>query len=146
MRASVIYLAGLLSLLPSGRAEGLVSLNTGTNGPLVTEFRTLPVSSNLYLPRLEFNFGFATDETFEPETFLDSFTVTIQDTNQSNTAIYLTIDAGGLVLAPPTPGTIFLELSNISTAPISYPALLPVLPGHSLAVFLERRKCILRPF
>jgi len=43
--------------------------------------------------RLVFNFGFATDETPSAGTFLDSFSVTIQDAAQRFTAIYLTSDA-----------------------------------------------------
>ena len=67
-----------------------------------------------------------------PNTFLDSFTVTIQSSNQVFTAVYLTTDAGGTILAPPTPGTLVLDPATINTDVLAYPSLQPVFV-HQLA-------------
>ncbi len=109
-------------------AQGVLTvLNTGGGQPLVSEVRPLFVDAALVQPRLQFNFGFATDESFVPNTFLDSFTVTIQSANQLFTAVYLTTDAGGTMLAPPTPGTLVIDPATINTDALAYPSLQPVL-------------------
>jgi len=114
-------------------AQGVLTvLNTGGGQPLVTEARPLFVDAALVQPRLQFNFGFATDESFVPNTFLDSFTVTLQSSNQLSTVIYLTTDASGMILAPPTPGTIVVDPASINTDALAYPSLQPVLL-HQLA-------------
>lgn len=125
---------GVLALLLSAHlvsAQGtLTVLNTGGGQPLVSEVRPLFVDAALLQPRLLFNFGFATDETFVPDTFLDSFTVTIQSSNQLFTAVYLTTDASGTILAPPTPGTLVIDPATITTSALAYPSLQPILANQ----------------
>jgi len=129
-RSSVIALA-LICALEFVRGQGvIVPLNTGGGQPLVTEMSTVTVGADLLQPRLEFNFGFATDESVAPETFLDSFTLTIQDANRVFTAVLLTADASGTELAPTTPGTVAIDPATISTAAIAYPNLQPVLANQ----------------
>jgi hypothetical protein len=82
---------------------------------------------------LLFSFGFATAETPQPGVLADSFTVTLQSMNQQVTAVYATIDASGLVLAPPSPGAVVLEPSSIQAVPIPYPSLQPVVTGNAWA-------------
>lgn len=109
-------------------AQGTRSvMNTGSGQPLLSEVRSLFVDGSLFQPRLLFNLGFASNETLASGTFLDSFTVTIQDPNQAFTAIYLTLDIAGTRVAPATPGTLFIDPATISLAPIAYPNLSPVL-------------------
>jgi hypothetical protein len=128
----VISICFCLSSHDWAAAQGvIVSLNTGQGQTLVTEQRTLLVSGSQGPPSLAFNFGFATEETVQPGTLLDSFTVTLQSANQLSTAIYLTIDASGQVLAPLSAGTVQLDPSSIQTIPIAYPSLQPVLPARS---------------
>ena len=118
-----------LLLLPAhfGGAQGVITLlNTGGGQPLVSEVFPLFVDGAMVQPRLQFNVGFATDETVALGAFLDSFTVTLQDSNQVFTAIYLTADAAGTVLAPPTPGTVFIDPSTMVADALPYPILLPV--------------------
>lgn len=117
----------LLSASPVSAQNTLTTVNTGSGQPLLSEVRSLFVDGSLFQPRLLFNFGFASDETLAVGTFLDSFTVTIQDPNQVFTAIYLTLDIAGTKLAPATPGTLFIDPATISTAPLAYPNLSPVL-------------------
>jgi hypothetical protein len=122
---------GLIALLLSApfiSAQGIITvLNTGSGQPLVSAVRPLFVDAAATQPRLLFNFGFATDETVASGTFLDSFTVTIQDSNSVFTTVYLTADAAGTVLAPPTPGAIVMDPATISSDPLAYPSLNPVL-------------------
>ena len=126
----------MLALLLSAHlasAQGVLTvLNTGGGQPLMSEARPLFVDATLVQPRLQFNFGFATDEAFVPNTILDSFTVTIQSSNQLFTAVYLTTDASGMVLAPPTSGGLVVDPATISSDALAYPSLNPVLL-HRLA-------------
>ncbi len=118
-----------LLLLPAHfvTAQGTITvLNTGGGQPLVSEARSLFVDGALVQPRLLFNVGFATDETVALNAFLDSFTVTLQDSNHVFTAIYLTADAAGIVLAPPTPGTVVIDPATLVAEALAYPRLLPV--------------------
>ena len=119
-------LALFLSASPVAAQDALTLLNTGAGQPLVSEARPLFVDGALVEPRLLFDFGFATDEAVALGAFLDSFTITIQDSNQVFTALYLTADAAGTVLAPPTPGTVVVDPASISLAPLPYPNLVPV--------------------
>ncbi len=123
----VVLLALLLSPILA-LAQGIITvLNTGSGQPLVSEVRPLFVDAAAIQPTLLFNFGFATDETVASGVFLDSFTVTIQDSNSVFTAVYLTTDASGNVLSPSTPGAIVIDPATISTDPLAYPSLNPVL-------------------
>lgn len=126
---------GLLLSLQLSWAQGtLTVLDTGGGQPLISRTNTVSVSSSLLQPRLEFNFGFGTAETPQPETFLDSFTVSIQDTQtQTNFAVYLTIDASGLVLAPPTEGALAIDPTTITVtdSTIGYPEGLATLANRS---------------
>ena len=117
----------MLSAIPVSAQNTLTAMNTGSGQPLLSEVRSLFVDGSLFQPRLLFSFGFASDETLAVGTFLDSFTVTIQDPNQVFTAIYLTLDIAGTRLAPATPGTLFIDTATISTVPLAYPNLSPVL-------------------
>jgi hypothetical protein len=121
-----------LSGCENAAAQGvIVSLNTGSGQTLTTEQRTLQVNGVPGTASLAFNFGFATEETVQPATLLDSLSITLQSANQLSTAIYLTADASGLVLAPPTGGTVPLDPASFQTSPIAYPSLQPVLPTRS---------------
>ena len=110
--------------------ETVIFHNTGGGQPLVSEVQSLFVDATAQQPRLAFNFGFATDEAPAPGTFLDSFSVTIQDGKQSSTAVYLTADATGVAWAPVTPGTVFIDPPLINAIPITYPSLSPVLAAQ----------------
>ncbi len=124
--------AGLLFFLlfcGGAAAQGQSSptvLRTG-NGP-VTETYPLLFPGSVDNLRLQFNFGFGTDETPQGGQLLDSFTVTLQDSRMESTAIYLTIDASGVLWAPPTPGTIGMDPNSISHSPIPFGN---VQPSHS---------------
>lgn len=112
-------------------AQGtLVTLNTGGGQVLVSETRTVMIDGAWAQPRLLFDFGYATDETALPGIFLDSFTVTLQDSNQVFTAIYLTADASGVAWVPSTPGTVAMDPASINASALSYPSLEPVLAGQ----------------
>jgi hypothetical protein len=137
VNGNLIGLVWLIWSAQTGAAQGTFEvLNTGSGTPLVSVSRPLFVAANLVEPRLQFDFGFATDEIFIPSTFLDSFTVTIQNPDQSLTAVYLTADASGTVLAPVTPGTLPIDAATINTSAINYPSLQPVL-AHQRAFLVS---------
>lgn len=121
---------GMMVLCRTLVAQGqgtVVFHNTGGGQPIISEVRSILVDLNTQQPHLVFDFGFATDETSSPGVFLDSFTVSIQDSAQSFSAVYLTADATGVSWAPPTPGTISIDPASITAIPVSYPNLQPVL-------------------
>lgn len=113
-------------------AQGTVVFhNTGNGQSLVSEVQSILVQAGLQQPRLVFDFGFATDERPAPGSFLDSFTVTLQDSAQSFSAVYLTADATGVAWAPPTPGALFIDPASITARPITYPNLQPSLASQT---------------
>jgi hypothetical protein len=109
----------------------IVFHNTGGGPVLVSESRSIILDAGLQQPRLVFDFGFATDETSSPGSFLDSFTVTIQSSDQSFSAVYLTADANGIAWAPQTPGGLTIDPGSIFASSIGYPTLQPVLGSQT---------------
>ena len=107
--------------------NNVVSHNTGSGQPLVSEIHSVFVDNGFQKPVLSFDFGFATDEQPAPGSFLDSFTVSIQDSGQRFTVVYLTIDGSGAKWAPPSSGALTLDSASIARIPIAYPSLQPSL-------------------
>jgi hypothetical protein len=124
-------LAFFLTANPVCAQGSLTVFNTGGGQPLVSQVRTFSIGPDLSAPRFEFLFGFGTDETAQPNAFLDSFTVTVQDVNQLFAAVFLTIDGSGLVIAPPNPGGLPVLPSSVTSEPIPYPDLAPVFSSRS---------------
>ena len=112
---------------------GFTVLRTGGGNALVTEAVHLPeiVQTPLISPRLELNFGFATDELFGPGQIFDSFTATLSAPRDQTSAILFVIDASGLVLVPPTPDTLALDRNTFLLSPIDFPSLTPILEHRS---------------
>jgi hypothetical protein len=111
-----------------------------TNEPPYTVFRTgsgqtlqslgLPIQTPVASasPTLTFEFGFATAETEAAGTFFDSFSLTLQTTNLTTTALVLTADRTGVVWAPPTPGALPISSEDIERDAVTFPNLSPTLP------------------
>lgn len=119
---------GAISLFSTtGQGSYFTVLNTGGQTSPVSDSYLVSLLPPVSEPVLEFRFGFGTDESFRSGTFHDSFTISLQDTGQAFTAVYLTIDASGLVVAPATPGTAFLDPTDIRLTASSYPDLQPPL-------------------
>jgi hypothetical protein len=123
----LLLVLGELSALGQGT---VIFHNTGGGQSLVSEVRSLSIDPSLQQPSLVFNFGFATDEIPSPGTFLDSFTVTLEDVAQRISVVYLTADATGIAWAPPTPGAWSMDPASITHSLISYPSLQPVLTNR----------------
>jgi hypothetical protein len=128
MRPPCILLSLLLivSAMPEmaraqGSFTGITVLHAAGTEPLITETRLLEVDSSFALPLLQFTFGFATDENFTAGQFGDSFSVTLQDASLTTTMIFLTVDASGVVWAPPTPGTTPIDPASISRTVSPFP-------------------------
>jgi hypothetical protein len=112
------------------RAQGTVQptiLHTGLGSPLVSVFQPVFINPLIHLPELTLTFGFGTDEVFGPGAFFDSLTISLQNQTTSNLAVILTVDAGGVQVAPPTPGTVPLAPQAVNLTPTAFPSLQPVL-------------------
>ena len=131
----IVFSAFLMASSIELQAQGTVTvLQTGGGQPLLSYQQVLQVGASGD-PEILFDFGFATGETPAPGGFLDSFTVTIQDAS-SNTAVVATIDASGVVWAPPTPGNVFLVDNQIQRQAITPPSLSPIL-GQGVAFSVQ---------
>src|SRR5262245_3327057 len=62
--------------------------NTGVGQPLISEVRSVLAGEGGLQRRLLFTFGFATEEVVTPESFLDSYTVTLQTTDHRAAVVY----------------------------------------------------------
>jgi len=130
-RLALLVLLAVPRLGSSQGTSGDQIILLTTNGVvLVTEVRPLSWGPSDTPPLLHFSLGFSTDETALPGEFLDSFSVTLETDNSDLTFLLLTIDAFGLVVAPPTPGTIPLDPGDVVATPIGFPSLQPVLANQ----------------
>ncbi len=129
---TVLLILGLAGGCALGQGTIFV-MNTGSGQVLQSQMRDVGTTESTAPADFQFSFGFATGQVPQPGVLADSFTVTLQNLNQQITAIYATIDAGGLVIAPPSPGAVTLNPATIQVAPIPYPALLPVVAGNAWA-------------
>jgi len=133
----VMFAAALacFSIAPSVLAQGAFTiLQTGSGQALVSDQEVLQ-TGGITSPLIQFDFGFATDETLAPGVFLDSFTVSFEDAS-SNVAIVATADASGVVWAPTSPGSVGLTGAQIQRQTITPPSLTPVL-AQSMAYSVE---------
>jgi len=74
---------------------------------------------------LRFDFGFATSEPDLPNTFFDSFSVTLQRNDQSATTLLLTADRTGVQWTPTNPGGLTIEPASVQHTNVSFPDLNP---------------------
>jgi PEP-CTERM motif len=133
----LLLLSSWLALLnqeatAQGTFEGLnpvvVQTLPGQTTSTISDSVFIPISAEN--PMLYFNFGFATDEVPAGSQFLDSLSITLQDVNQTGTALFLTVDANGLIWAPVTPGTIPMDPNSIVRSSVAFPSLTPVLANQ----------------
>ncbi len=121
--AVACLLAGTAALCGQGT---LNYLQTGSGQPLASLSQTLQLTG-LSSPEILFSFGFVTQETVQPNTILSSLTVTVENPATSASAVLVTIDAGGPVWAPVSPGNLALTDSQILRQGIPPPSAQPVL-------------------
>lgn len=112
------------------RAQGTIEPLYVLNASGATTFQSTNAMLDLRgVPQpggLSFAFGFTTAEQAGPGGFLDSFTISVADVNQPGVVSYfVVIDAQGAVVAPVTPGTVFVDPTSVSLTPIAFPASLP---------------------
>jgi hypothetical protein len=110
--------------LPAQETPEYVVLQTGGGQSLINSQQLLQ-TGGVPNPAVFFDFGFFTDEIVAPGVFLDSFTVTIQDSS-SAVAVLVTADASGSLWAPLSPGAIFLSDFDIERKAFSPPTLDPI--------------------
>ena len=127
---ALAFSSAMSPCLAQGSTETI--LRTGGGAPLTTVEERLSPPGVTPAPLLMFRFGFATDETFAPGGFLDSFSVSLRNTNTGAAAILATADASGFYWAPFTPGGVAIAESAIARQPVEFPSLEPV-PGNATA-------------
>lgn len=129
-----VFAGVALSGCPALAQGGLTVLQTGSGQPLTSEQQVLQLGV-VGAQEISFDCGFASAETPAPGTFLDSFTVTIQDM-LSDSAVVATFDASGVVWAPSTPGDVTLLDNQIQRQAIIPPSLAPIL-GQGVAYSVQ---------
>lgn len=119
------------------RAQGnLTPLQTGGADSVVSVQEILQLAG-MPNPTLAFNFGFVSDEVFVPDTFLDSFTVTLQDSTLTYSVVLVTLDPSGALWLPPPQGTAAVADSQLQRWPVAPSSLSPVNGrGNAFAVQL----------
>lgn len=110
----------LLSAAPSGLAQSQpLVLQTGSGVILTTALHPLANTTSPGGTRIDFEFGFASNETPEPSSFADSFTVSLE--NPLGQRVYIaTVDASGTLWAPGVPGSIPIQADDIQHVGIRY--------------------------
>jgi hypothetical protein len=93
---------GDLTLLRSGGNEALITLDVPLGQPAATPPAVL-----------RFDFGFTTDEPDTPDTFFDSFSVTVQGDDVSESALLFTADRTGIDWAPENPGGVTISSNDV---------------------------------
>src|SRR5436190_5883512 len=117
-----------LLLLPNGSAlaQGTLTppivLRTGSGLSSTQLIGNFDASTPAFV---HFTFGFATDEEVMPGIFLDSFTLTLGESNGPLSVIYNVTDRTGSFWAPGAPGTISIPEASILREMISFPDLDP---------------------
>lgn len=127
------FLAGA----PGARAEAGITnqgpftvFTTGTSNVLTSEAIPVAIPFNFANAQLEFIFGFSTEEPVSLQDFFDSFSITLQNNDDSsNSALLLTADRSGTQWEPSNPGGLTLDPSWISYGARAFPAgITPDLP------------------
>lgn len=122
LAASLAVSSQSLRLASTAAAQGTIEmLQTGGSASLVSRAVILDFNPLSHQPLLQFNFGFGTDETPVPEVIPDSFSATFVAADGVTLVVYFTVDANGLVLAPPTPGGVLVNTAELTATPIAYP-------------------------
>lgn len=112
-----VLLAVLLAACNIANGQGTISiLQTGGGDPIISSSVPLIVEGNSIL---SFRFGFTTDESAAPETFLDSFSVSLSD-DLGGYAPIATLDASGTYWTPPG-GTVAVTDTEIFREPVGLP-------------------------
>lgn len=104
-----------------------ILLGTGSGQPLLSLDYHLNLPDFSLSPRLAFDFGLATTERIEPGQFLDSFSITLEGSGSSKTALLLTADAYGVQWAPTNAGGIAIDSGAITRQSATFPDLAPEL-------------------
>ena len=99
-----------------------IELVTGAGEEIVTESFTFQIPDRSLDPTLSFDFGFATGEEVLPDTFYDSFSVTLQPIEPSATALVLSAVASQVFWAPPNPEGLVIPDEEVQRAEISFGA------------------------
>ncbi len=111
-----------------------IALVTTGNGSasLISQKQTIQIDTNQPGGVIEFDFGFATQEGASPGQILDSVTFSLLDAAEQTGAVLLTADFNGVVLTPPSPGTITLPPGALTASSIPLPEMRVGLPNLTM--------------
>jgi hypothetical protein len=126
--ACAVFLAILFAASRSfaqGTMGPVVVLRTGTGSPLISSLQPVGSFNGSGPASLQFAFGFSTSEELAPGIFLDSFTLTLGDPNDSLYVIFNTTDRSSSYWAPNAPGAIFVPADSITRQIIPFSNLEP---------------------
>ncbi|HEY9510904.1 MAG TPA: PEP-CTERM sorting domain-containing protein [Verrucomicrobiae bacterium] len=121
-----ILAAGHKNAAAQGVIDPAAILQTGTGNPLTTAVQSIFLPASTVPMQIQIAVGFSTDETFAPETFFDSVTLTLSDDLASLAAIFFTMDCSGAFWAPTPGGGIPVDANSIERTSIEFPDLTPV--------------------
>lgn len=122
MLLGVVVLFKSLLIGQGGEEPPNFSLDTDAGDVLVSRELDLQIPSSAFGPRLELDFGFATDEIGAAGTLMDSFSITLQIPNDpATTTLLLTTDAFGVHWAPPNAGGLAIDETDISREAAPFP-------------------------
>jgi hypothetical protein len=128
-----------------GTVGSYTVFRSGTEPPsLRTLMVPLEIPAPDLQPRLDFLFGFATEEPEAPQTFYDSFSATLQSTDHSRTALFVTVDRTGTLWTPPLAGGVTLSATNVTRVAGPDPGFAPGLANRVawlVRVFLPAPLC-----
>lgn len=97
------------------------ALVTGGTSSLLSRVHVLDVDTNAPGGRIEFDFGFVTQEGANGSGFIDSVTLTLLDTNELSGVVLLVADANGVLWAPEVPGSIVLPSNHLIGSALELP-------------------------
>lgn len=130
--ATVFALVWVLLTLSQGSLHGAVpviepgntnvnALITGGTSLLLSRILSLPIDTNASGGRIEFNFGFATQETAGSGELVDSLTLTMLDDSERYGAVLLVSDLNGVLWLPCVPGSVSVPPSSLSASTVDLP-------------------------
>jgi len=115
--------------------DPIAVLQTGNGETLHSAWQSVFIPESAFPQQIQIAVGFSTDETFAPETFFDSVTLTLQDELSSLAAIFFTMDCSGAFWAPLPDGGIPVDPNAIGRESIEFPDLSPAYV-HQVAYYL----------
>jgi hypothetical protein len=117
-----VLLISILGGLASNTARSAETI-LETGGGIALQRVSVPVVAPTNYPSasVRFDVSFVTNERLLPGEFLDSFTLSLRNTNRTIVAAVLTVDRFGIIWAPVTPGGFSIAAEDLAFEPAPSP-------------------------